>query len=60
LQRQLAEYGYRAALPGRFDEDTANVVTAFQRHFRPALVNGRADRSTIDTLNRLKARPGWT
>lgn len=60
LQRQLAEYGYRAAPTGRFDEDTANVVTAFQRHFRPALVNGRADRSTIDTLNRLKARPGWT
>ncbi len=53
LQRQLAEYGYQIAPTGAFDEETAIVVTAFQRHFRPALVNGRADHSTIDTLNRL-------
>jgi N-acetylmuramoyl-L-alanine amidase len=28
-------------------------VEAFQRHFRPALVDGAADFSTIDTLHRL-------
>jgi N-acetylmuramoyl-L-alanine amidase len=55
LQRQLAEYGYRCEPNGLFDEETAFVVTAFQRHFRPALVNGRADHSTIDTLGRLLA-----
>jgi N-acetylmuramoyl-L-alanine amidase len=53
LQRRLAEYGYEIAPTGRFCEETDIVVTAFQRHFRPALVNGRADHSTIDTLNRL-------
>ena len=29
------------------------VVSAFQRHFRPALVDGRADRSTVETLRAL-------
>jgi N-acetylmuramoyl-L-alanine amidase len=28
-------------------------VAAFQRHFRPAQVDGIADRSTIETLHRL-------
>jgi N-acetylmuramoyl-L-alanine amidase len=56
LQRRLAAYGYEIAPTGRFGEETAIVVTAFQRHFRPALVNGRADHSTIDTLNRLVDR----
>ena len=55
LQRQFADYGYRSEASGVFDEATAFVVTAFQRHFRPALVNGRADHSTIDTLGRLLA-----
>jgi N-acetylmuramoyl-L-alanine amidase len=57
LQRRLAEYGYEIAPTGRFCEETALVVAAFQRHFRPALVNGRADHSTIDTLNRLMKGP---
>jgi len=29
------------------------VVEAFQRHFRPTRVDGRADLSTRDTLSRL-------
>lgn len=59
LQRQLAEYGYGIAPTGLYREETRLAVTAFQRHFRPALVNGRADHSTIDTLNRLlRARSG--
>lgn len=53
LQSQLAAYGYEIAPTGQYCERTQIVVTAFQRHFRPALVNGYADRSTIDTLNRL-------
>jgi N-acetylmuramoyl-L-alanine amidase len=53
LQSQLAAYGYEIPLTGHYCVQTEAVVTAFQRHFRPALVSGRADRSTIDTLDRL-------
>jgi N-acetylmuramoyl-L-alanine amidase len=31
------------------------VVTAFQRHFRPARVDGVADHSTLNTLQALLA-----
>jgi N-acetylmuramoyl-L-alanine amidase len=37
------------------DERTELVVTAFQRHFRPERVDGRIDRSTVATLERLIA-----
>ncbi len=47
LQRNLSAYGYGIDPTGDFDEATRIVVSAFQRHFRPALVDGRADRSTL-------------
>lgn len=50
LQRKLADYGYGVAVTGAYDQSTAEVVTAFQRHFRPVLVDGEADKSTIRTL----------
>jgi len=50
LQRKLLAYGYGVDVTGLYDERTEAVVTAFQRHFRPARVDGRADRSTFDTL----------
>jgi N-acetylmuramoyl-L-alanine amidase len=53
LQQAFGRYGYGIAANGLFDEATECVVAAFQRHFRPALVSGRADHSTIGTLNRL-------
>lgn len=53
LQALLAEYGYGLPLSGNYDHDTATVVRAFQRHFRPARVDGIADHSTIETLGRL-------
>lgn len=52
-QRLLAEYGYDCPLTGNFDEATEKVVRAFQRHFRPALCDGRVDLSTLSTLERL-------
>jgi N-acetylmuramoyl-L-alanine amidase len=55
LQELLAMYGYGIAITGTYDDATAIVVTAFQRHFRPALVHGIADPSTRDTLARLLA-----
>ncbi|HZD91107.1 MAG TPA: N-acetylmuramoyl-L-alanine amidase [Pseudolabrys sp.] len=53
LQRTLAAYGYGIEPSGRFDDETRDVVTAFQRHFRQARVDGIADASTMRTLRAL-------
>lgn len=53
LQRLLAEYGYRTDRDGRYGERTHKAVEAFQRHFRPARIDGIADTSTIETLENL-------
>jgi N-acetylmuramoyl-L-alanine amidase len=53
LQRALARYGYGIEVTGNYDAATADVVTAFQRHFRPQRVDGIADASTLATLDRL-------
>lgn len=53
LQSMLALYGYGLEITGFFDATTQAVIEAFQRHFRPELVDGVADRSTIETLHRL-------
>jgi N-acetylmuramoyl-L-alanine amidase len=55
LQAALARYGYNVPTHGKFDGPTMEVVTAFQRHFRPAHVDGIADRSTMSTLHALLA-----
>ena len=58
LQTMLALYGYCLEITGNFDEMTVGCVTAFQRHFRPEMVDGVADHSTISTLrNLLRNRP---
>jgi N-acetylmuramoyl-L-alanine amidase len=56
LQSMLAIYGYGIEISGVFDDMTRLVVTAFQRHFRPARVDGIADSSTVETLRRLLAK----
>jgi N-acetylmuramoyl-L-alanine amidase len=53
LQGLFAEYGYGLNPSGFYGDSTRAVVTAFQRHFRPARVDGIADGSTLDTLERL-------
>lgn len=53
LQSMLSIYGYGLEISGMFDQQTRDVVEAFQRHFRPARVDGVADQSTIETLHRL-------
>lgn len=62
LQHALAMYGYGVAVNGRFDGPTMDVVTAFQRHFRPERVDGIADHSTLLTLHALLSSlpPGAT
>jgi N-acetylmuramoyl-L-alanine amidase len=58
LQRTLRTYGYGIEETGSYDEATRDVVTAFQRHFRPARVDGVADPSTLLTLRALiETRP---
>jgi len=53
LQTMLSLYGYGVEIDGIYSERTEGAVAAFQRHFRPAQVDGIADFSTIDTLHRL-------
>ncbi len=55
VQQDLAAYGYGIAPSGQYDDAMREVVKAFQRHFRPAQVDGMADSSTRDTLKRLLA-----
>jgi len=55
LQAELARFGYRIDVTGYYDAASEQVVAAFQRHFRPARVDGTADASTLDTLARLAA-----
>jgi N-acetylmuramoyl-L-alanine amidase len=55
MQQGFANYGYRIPTNGKYDGPTMEVVTAFQRHFRPARVDGVADHSTLATLQALMA-----
>ena len=53
LQAMLALYGYGVDLSGVYDHQTRIVVAAFQRHFRPARVDGETDQPTLETLRAL-------
>jgi len=56
LQSLLRDYGYSIEINGVYDDKCATVVAAFQRHFRPARVDGVADVSTVLTLRELSAK----
>lgn len=53
LKKALSRYGYGLDQSAFYDQSTREAVTAFQRHFRPSRVDGRADVSTILTLQAL-------
>ncbi len=53
LQRNLQKLGYGIDDNGVYDDATTKVVRAFQRHWRQARVDGCADASTRETLDRL-------
>jgi N-acetylmuramoyl-L-alanine amidase len=55
LQALLVEYGYGLRVTGVYGCDTETIIRAFQRHFRPELVDGVADLSTVETLRNLIA-----
>ncbi len=46
LQAGLTRLGYDLPPSGRFDAETATIVEAFQRHWRPERVDGVADGET--------------
>jgi N-acetylmuramoyl-L-alanine amidase len=56
FQSKLADYGYPVELNGNYDEAMRDVVAAFQRHFRPELIDGVTDESTRETLRHLLAK----
>jgi len=61
LQNALQEYGYGVELTTTYGTGLEKVIEAFQRHFRTARIDGRADASTIATLDKLlDARTGRT
>ena len=53
LQTSLRHLGYGIETTGSYDSETMAVVAAFQRHHRPAKVDGIADVSTVATLGAL-------
>jgi N-acetylmuramoyl-L-alanine amidase len=58
LQERLMQYGYGLVANGTYDSATYDVVTAFQRHFRPERIDGIGDASTRATLRELLAQRG--
>jgi N-acetylmuramoyl-L-alanine amidase len=58
LQKSLSDYGYGLEASGEYDTTTRDVVSAFQRHFRPERIDGVADASTRGTLQELLASRG--
>jgi N-acetylmuramoyl-L-alanine amidase len=55
IKARLARVGYGVTPGPHFDDHTEAVIAAFQRRFRPARVDGRADPSTVATLDQLLA-----
>lgn len=58
VQELFARFGYAVPRSGVFDEETVNVVYAFQRHFRPVVVNGQLDSETTGRLIELVQASG--
>lgn len=50
VQKALAAYGYKIEATGEYDEQTRNVLRAFQLHFRPWAVTSEVTREMTATL----------
>jgi len=53
MQAGFTRLGYDCPPSGDYDADTATIVTAFQRHWRPRMVDGVADGETRARLVQL-------
>lgn len=51
LNKSLATIGYAILSDDRFSQETFDVLTAFQRHWRPEQIDGQLDRSTQAIVN---------
>lgn len=58
LQSMFARFGYGLEISGVYDQRTIDVVSAFQRHWRPTKVDGIADSETLATLAALMRTQG--
>ena len=58
VQSNFRRFGYDCPESGQPDSATTDIVTAFQRHFRPARVDGKIDAETAARLDALIARLG--
>jgi N-acetylmuramoyl-L-alanine amidase len=58
IQKDLGRYGYEVAPGGALDAATTAALQAFQRHFRPALIDGQPDAETAALLAGLLQRLG--
>jgi N-acetyl-anhydromuramyl-L-alanine amidase AmpD len=56
VQKALKAYGYGIEPTGMFDEQTRNVLRAFQMHFRPWETTGEATSETVAVLYALIER----
>ena len=56
FQQQLAQVGYSIAFSGEFDEQTRNVLAAFQMKYRPARHDGVGDAESAALLAVLNRR----
>jgi len=54
LQTELADFGYGINADGIYGEATKAVICAFQRHFRPQQIDGRADKETRSCLQAVR------
>jgi len=50
VQSALQTYGYGIETSGMLDEQTRNVLRAFQMHFRPSEVSREATTETVAVL----------
>jgi N-acetylmuramoyl-L-alanine amidase len=55
LRAKLGGLGYFVGTGACYDETLAAALAAFQRRFRPMRIDGRADASTLATLDKLLA-----
>lgn len=53
LQEKLRQIGYGVDVTGVLDGRSVLVITAFQRHYRPALVSGIVDLGTLEAVDLL-------
>lgn len=53
MQNKFVAIGYGLEVTGELDQRTVQVITAFQRHYRPSRVDGKLDLQTVKLVDQL-------